>query len=397
MLSWESELYTEAVRPIEKYTGLSDSPMSFFMMNDKMYMMDGAQFLVFDGKDVKPVEPYIPTVSISKDPAGRGTAFEDFNLLGTGFKDSFTGDGTSKEFTLSLKGLDATEVKARVDNTDKKEGTDFTVDRAAGKVTFTTAPSKGTNNVVITAYKTIDGSAAKIKKCKFMVLYGGANDTRVFFSGNPDMPSYVWRSGLYDPTYWPENGFYKIGLDVEKVVGFSKQYDSLIVHKENSLWKMQYTMVDGEAFFPIIPLNDQVGTIASNSIQIVENNPVMLSKKGIYMLQSTNVRDERNVLHLSENIDSMLKQEPNIDKAITFDYDNKYWIAVNEKVYLFDYRVQEWLIYDNIPASCFLEIEETYTLAVPKTALYTVLCVLTSNVRIMTTERRLKPIGSPST
>jgi hypothetical protein len=353
MLTWEDGFSYEITSPVELYTGLANSKSSFFIVNDKCYIMDGTNYLVYDGETVKEVEPYIPTLAISKEPDGGGTAYEDFNLLGAGFKDSFSTLGTATVFHLSLKELDATPLKAEVNGVEMLEGPGkFTVDRVNGKVTFSNAPAKGTNNVIITAYKTIDGHSNRIKKCRIYTSYGGSNDTRIFLTGNPDMPDYVFRLGLYDPTYAPENGFYKYP---ERVIGFSKQYDYLVIHRANGSHVITYELVNGEASFPSRPINDQVGTLATGSIQIIENNPVSLSKNGVYMLTASNVRDERNVTHISANIDPKLLRESNLEKAVSIDYDKKYWLAVNGNVYMFDYTVQEWFMYDNIHASCFLE------------------------------------------
>lgn len=354
LIAHSTKLYTQSGsdQPVEIYSGLANNPVNFFTMNDKCYIMDGTNYLVFDGSSVVPVIPYIPTVSISKDPAGGGTQDEDLNLLGAGFKDSFSADGVAKDFILTYKGLDATPLTADVNGTLMNEGAGFTVDRANGKVTFTTAPLKGTNNVIITAYKTIAGFADRIKKCRFHTIFGGSNDTRVFVSGNPDMPDYVWRLGLYDPTYAPENGMYKYP---EKVKGFSKQYDYLVIHREGGLHQITFELVNGEPSFPSKPINDQVGTYAGKSIQIIENNPVFLSKRGVYMLNASNVRDERNVSHLSANVDPRLLRESNLENALSIDFDKKYWLAVNGNVYIFDYVINEWYLYDNINASCFIE------------------------------------------
>jgi hypothetical protein len=178
----------------------------------------------------------------------------------------------------------------------------------------------------------------------------------VFVSGNPDYKNQIWRSGLYDPTYFPENGYYKIGSDRESVTGFAKQYDYLVILKESSIGNMQYSL-DGNGIvtFPIKPLNDQVGAIARNSIQIVENNPVFLSENGVTTLVQSNVRDERNIQHLSANVDRQLLAQSNLKNAISIDFDRKYWLAINSKVYVFDYVIGEWYIYDNIPATCFIE------------------------------------------
>ena len=351
-MNWQEELLLDLVPPTELYNGLSEDKTSFFAMNGNTYIMDGAKFLIYDGTTVKEVEPYIPTLFVSKEPTGGGEPLEDINLLGAGFKDSFSADGTAKDFVLSQKGLDATAVKVEVDAV--KVTTGFTVDRVNGKVTFTTAPAKGTNNVIITAYKTHTGFPERIKKCTFNTLFGGANDSRVFISGNPDMPDYIWRSGIEDPTYWPENGFYKYHQHVR---GFSKQYDYLLVHLANGYRVINYEINNnGFATFPSRPINDQVGTLAPQSIQIVENNPVSLSKRGVYMVTNTNVRDERNVQHLSEAIDMKLLSESDLDKAISVDFDKKYWLAVNGNVYVFDYSIGEWFLYDNIHANCFMEI-----------------------------------------
>jgi hypothetical protein len=355
LIAHGTKLYTQSGnnQPVEIYNGIANQRVNFFTMNDKCYVMDGTNYLVYDGTTVSAVTPYIPIISISKVPAGGGEPYEDFNLLGAGFKDSFSADGTATVYQLSLTNLDATTVTATVDGVAKVEGTDFTVDRALGKVTFSAAPPTGTNNVVITAYKTQAGFADRIKKCRFHVMFGGSNDTRVFVSGNPNMPDYVWRSGLYDPTYFPENGFYKFP---EKVKGFAKQYDYLVVERENGKHQVTFQLdAEGFATFPSKPINDQVGTLATNSIQIIENNPVSLSKSGVYMLTASNVRDERNVSHISEAIDTKLLREPNLENAVSVEFDKKYWLAVNGNVYIFDYVIKEWYLYDNIKANCFLE------------------------------------------
>jgi hypothetical protein len=343
------------------WSGLQDTSMDSFVLGGKMYFLNGGDYFCYDGVNCTQVTPYIPTLLISKVPGpnGGGTLLEDFNLLGAGFKETFSGDNTGKDFYLSLKDLDATPVTAKVDNVDKVEGTDFTVDRATGKVSFTGTPPTGTNNVEVTAFKTQAGFPERIKKCTFHVLFGGTNDTRVFVSGNPDLPNHMWRSGLYDPTYFPENGFYKVGSDREKITGFVKQYDFLVIEKESSKGNMQYQLDNGEPSFPIKPLNDHVGTIAPKTIQVIENNPISLGKTGVHILTQSNVRDERNIVHVSANVDRKLLSEPNLKEAISIDFDRKYWLAVNNKVYVYDYGINEWYIYDNIPASCFLELDGT--------------------------------------
>jgi hypothetical protein len=347
-------------QPVQIYSGLADENVHFFTMNYKCYILDGVNFLEYSGTTVAAPTPYIPTIQIAKSPAGGGTANEDFNLIGNKFKDSFSGDGSATVYKLSLTGLDSTTVTAVIGTSTITEGSGLTVDRMNGKVTFTTAPALGTDNVIITAGKTVSGAPEKIKNCTFSVAFGGSNDTRMFLSGNPNMAEYAFRSGLYDPTYFPENGFYKYP---ERVKGFSKQYDYLVVHRESGIHQITYSMSDtGTVSFPSKPINDEVGTIATQSIQIIENNPVLLSKDGVYMLTASNVRDERNVTHISLTVDRKLLLESGLNQAVSIDYDKKYWLALNGNVYVLDYAQKtditpygKWYLYNNISSSCFLE------------------------------------------
>ena len=59
----------------------------------------------------------------------------------------------------------------------------------------------GTNNVWITAHKTVPGAKDRITGCTAAVRFGGeaagvTGGTRVFVMGNPNYPYHYWRSDL---------------------------------------------------------------------------------------------------------------------------------------------------------------------------------------------------------
>jgi hypothetical protein len=91
--------------------------VQFFKMNNICYIVDGLNFLQFDGTTCQQITPYIPTLVISSPPPGGGTLDEDFNLIGNKFKVSFSGDGTSTVYVLPLQSLDATTVTAVINTT----------------------------------------------------------------------------------------------------------------------------------------------------------------------------------------------------------------------------------------------------------------------------------------
>ena len=82
---------------------LTDDETTFFSFDEKVYVMNGHEYKVWDGETFKDVDGYIPKVMISTKPNGSGTLYEQINLL-TGKKhQTFNGDGTTKEYQLIEK------------------------------------------------------------------------------------------------------------------------------------------------------------------------------------------------------------------------------------------------------------------------------------------------------
>ena len=51
-------------------------------------------------------------------------------------------------------------------------------------------------------------------------------------TGNPDFPNEDWMSDVDDPTYFPENGFTKVGSEYTKIKGYLHYGDILAIVKE---------------------------------------------------------------------------------------------------------------------------------------------------------------------
>lgn len=372
-----TNLYTQAgsAQPVSIYTGLANAKSKFFTFGNYCYIFDGTNLVRTDGVttiDVVTIA-YVPTLTLGRAPTGGGTTNENFNLLGAGFYDSFTTPGGVTTFQMSVTNLDATPpMTAVVNGVAKVEGTDFTVNRTTGLVTFSVAPAVGTaNNVPIKAYKTPTGYANRIKNCTGFEIYGGTNDTRVFCFGNPLYPNTLRRCDLNNPLFWPELAYNLIGSDAGIIKGMKKQYSSAIIVKEptpndTTAWKMDYTIDSlGAVTFPTIPLNSRFACQAAETYLLIENTPIFVSPNGAVRIDGTQVSDQRDIVRISDDINLSLLAETNLQNAIAVDFDKKYIINVNNKCYVMDYRItypddgykSPWLIWDNIPASCFLEID----------------------------------------
>ena len=354
----------------------------FFCFNRRIYYYTGG-FRYFDTVEVRAgggtvhtwtqEEPYAPEICINRKPDGSyHDLIEEYNRMGAGFKNVFHGDGSSTLYQLTDKNLDSRTPIVKV---DEVQVTDFTFDATKGTVTFTTAPVKGTNNVEITAYKTVEEEGFDPK---YFIAYGGNNNSRMFYGGCGD--GKIYYSNPLDATYVPINNYFQVGNDEEDVVGFGEQYDTLMVFKPREIYALDY-YIDNEnkGAFQMKLVNGEIGCDAPKSIQLINNQLVWLSSTyGVCTLVSTAIEDERNVRILSRNIEggyhyNGLMQEKNLTKAVSVDFDNKYMLAVNGKVYIWDYLMTPyantgkldqdakrlaWFIFDNINVDFFIKTKE---------------------------------------
>ena len=129
------------------YSDMNNRKSASFIFNNRLYIIDGKNYLFYDGDTVKKVvdSAYIPTTYINIVPSGEnadiGTEYEQRNMLQPKFKHTFIADGTTTDFYMNENLLDeVSEVK--VYGVVKSAGTDYTADLANGVIKFTTAPSK---------------------------------------------------------------------------------------------------------------------------------------------------------------------------------------------------------------------------------------------------------------
>lgn len=351
--------------------GMPQKKGLFINFNGMLYFLC-EKFYQYDG-EWKEVEPHIPVILINRKPDGsyKGDLNEEYNLIGSGFQNHFHGDGSSKVYKLSEQNLDEKTIKVLVDG---KEVTAFTADYAKGEVTFQSAPVTGTNNVEITAYKTVQEDIDKVMRCTLYATYGGNNNSRLFLAG--DGNSCFYFSGVADATYFPAQSYARIGNDDDDIQGFGEQYDVLIAFKSNEIYGLEYyTDKDGIGRFSSYRVNSKIGCDAPNSIQLINNQLTWLSTKhGVCTLVSTVIEDERNVRVISRNVDggyrvAGLLQEENLQNATSIDYEGKYFLAVNERVYVWDYLMSpyantgkldadakrlSWFLFDNFNVSSFV-------------------------------------------
>jgi hypothetical protein len=228
-------------------------------------------------------------------------------------------------------------------------GDSFTSNGTNGTITFNTAPSAGLNNVQVKYKKNNVPASLKnqIVKNKYAQKYGLANDTRVFIYGNPDAQNRIYYSdlgsGVPQPTYFPATNFIDVGSSNNAVTDISRQYDRLIISKENEAYYCSYepiTDTEGNTIitFPTYPLNDAHGMVAKAKGQVLDNYVTTIDASGIIQWLSTNTKDERNASIISERINEWI-QNQDLTKAVTLDYqeEKEYWVAIDKEIMVYNY------------------------------------------------------------
>lgn len=319
---------------------LADNKSVMFIHDEKIYIMDGVHYYWTDGfLQVQEVEGYVPTTSIARKPAGGGTIHEDVNFLTGRRINTFLADTASTEYFLDTTNIDTDF--APIVKVDDKIVSGYKVDYAAGKITFTKAPdapkTDGQDNVSVEFCKTLDGYRDTILKCTLVTIF----DNRVFVSGNPDKPNFIWHCSLDNPAYFSDLDYYQEGLDTAKVKG--------MVAGNNALWVFREPSVENTTVFYHTPTIDaEYGKIypsvhSSASIGCVgkainfNDDIVFFSERGMEGI-SGDVTTEQVVAHRSSLVDRKLTAEEDYADMVLAEWEGYLLVFIGDKAYVADSR-----------------------------------------------------------
>ena len=320
---------------------LTDDITRIFEFNKKLYFINGHEYKEWDGTIFKDVEGYIPLVKVATTPNGVGTDYEPINVLTGKKRQTFSPDGTEKTFVLvenNLTSIDSVKVNG-VETTVAK-------DLAKGTITFSTAPTQGVDTIEVQWTKGT-GQRELVYKNHYFQTYGLADDTRVFLYGNADAKNRIYFSnlgnGIPDVTYFPGNNFIDIGSSNIAITDIQRQYDRMIICKEDSTYYSTYEQITdntGESIvaFPVYPLNKSHGAKPYNQGQVLDNYVTTIDTS-IVQWTNTESKDERNAQIISPKVQTWLN-EKDLSKAVTLDYqeEKEYWLTIDNEILIYNYE-----------------------------------------------------------
>mgnify|MGYP001137288730 FL=1 len=305
---------------------MADAPSKGFVFDQKLYLLDSAAYRVYDGKTLAEVSANatVPTIIISRRPTGGGHAYQGLNLLGRRWTESFLGTAEDKVYQLTTAGLDSDAVTAEVLDKNgvwaaRKEGTDFTVDRKTGKVTFTAPPGEspvtGKDNVRITAAKTRDGYLDSINKCSLSAVYGvGGGTDRVFLSGNAEKPGVDYYSEFEDPAFFPDVNYTKLARDGGALAGYAVLNNVLAAFISGSTDGRNVVVrtgtldEDGNAVFRIVNTMIGADAVAPGSFCQTDKEPLFLTERGVFAITAEELTGEKYSQERSYYIGSAIRE-----------------------------------------------------------------------------------------
>lgn len=363
--------------PAVLLSGLPRRKSRAVFLAGKLWVVTGGGFYSYDGTEAKRVSAsgaYVPTTTITRSPSGGGGSYEAVNLLTPYRKNAFQTDGKSVKFTLDGE-IDASgAVRAWVWG---EEVTDFTLDRAAGTITFPSAPAApdagASDGLVVQFPHTVEGYADRIDKCTIITTYGVGSNDRVVLSGNPDCPNLDWTSGLYDPTYMPDLGYAAVGSEATPICGYCRIGSSLGIVKADDgsdstvFLRSAALSEDGEAVFTLQQTIAGVGAVAPGSFASLFDDPLFLSRAGVAAITSSSLTGEKIIQNRSLYLNAQLTNEPSLPEAEAAVWQGMYLLAVPEgHVYILNGRqtktfrssalgdfVYEGFYWEDIPALCW--------------------------------------------
>ena len=283
---------------------LEEKKSSSVIFNNRLYIMDGSNCLVYDGANIKSIMDddvaYVPTTYIdiitSGENADAGVQKENRNMLSPLFKHAFYADGSAVNFVLNESGATVKRVAVYGEEAQQVSVESYSVDTLIGvRVSFKTSDGKTyestdygetwyylnedvthelegksfyyTTGIGVTfllppaapldvgypeSHAGIEITARKqwrenngttpIERSILDCTIACVYDNRVFLSGNPRYPNRVFWSALNDPTYFPVINYEDMGVGDSPVTGMIPLPDALMVLKGD-------TQQDGSVYY----------------------------------------------------------------------------------------------------------------------------------------------------
>lgn len=340
----------------------------FFPFDEKVYMLNGSQYMVWDGESFGEVGGYIPLVAVAVPPDGGGELLEQVNKLSASRRMWISPDGKGTKFIIPEANVKSIDYVKDLKTDTVLSASDYTVNLIEASVTFKTAPATAVNGYEIGWTMPVD-FRNEVFAMRYSELYSGTTDTRIFLYGdgsNEALYSSIDYWGKPRADYFPDLNEVAVGDANTPITAMIRHYSILVCFKEDSSWSIQYGAVTDanglqtEAFY-VTPSNKAIGNVPMGQVRLVLNAPYTLHGNDLYEWRNTSSyasnlsRDERQAKRISDRIYASLR-EFDFSKCYCWDDNNsqEYFICYNGKALVCNYAADAWYYYDHFDVRCMV-------------------------------------------
>lgn len=366
---------------------------------------EGQIFFMVILNDSYTMNLYYPTTSIARSPDGKtSTKYEQPNALVNVRINKFLSNSTDKTFVLDFDGntysfgdlggfVSQMLANGTFGTPHDASGNPitWTYDNANHSITFSAVPhatyKTGVDNIEVrflTTYST-KKTTNKMNEYTSFVNYGfnGLNDL-IFFCNSTESrfrSKEIWISieqqnegETKTRLYFDPNNTANLGSN--RKIGYSKIGEYLVSHgirEGNSpvaYLKRASLDENGEMFINSVPTTSQVGALSPKGFANLRDDPLWISEAGVSSVIIDNITNVQSIQDRGFYINQKLLKEPNLDKALSFVFDNKYFVCVNGNVYIADSRRKsmenksysesfqyEWYYWEGLDVQSFIVVD----------------------------------------
>lgn len=240
----------------------------------------------------------------------------------------------------------------------------------------TKPPVTGADNITVTFESATTLDATPIEQARCGVIFGVNGTTNQLFLAYKSVEHY---SKAYDFTYFPDIQYNFLGNKENPILGYSRLSDSgLVIYKDNkaresrlyfrtvSLVDSIFNQYENRYLLSNKAIDANIGCDAPLSIANLSGDNLFLSKQGLWAVTlGDNISVEsRHVRERSALVNKRLVTE-NIKNGIAIVFDNRYYLAIDNTVYVADARYRsasdmddtfsyEFFYWVNVPVSAWL-------------------------------------------
>ncbi len=351
----------------------TDKGVTFVPFDNKVYILNGYEYYVYDGVTVEPVTGYVPLVATGIGPQNTADAGEltgyYVNLLSNKRRVWLSPDGdVNKTFKLPEPAKTVDSVKYL----DGSTAPTYTFTANTDTITFTSTLSAAVNSIEVQYSvkthaddNTIPDYRAQVTGNLFCEIFSGGTDSALFFYGNGTNKAHYTGmdyDGMPRPDYFPDQYEVQVGDSNTPITSMVRHYAVLVAYKTDSTWALSYgttELANGDLTVAVnvTPVNRDRGNDAPGQVRLVNNNPVTCSGSELYQWTNSSyytsnlTRDERQAIRISDKVQRSVKEIDFRHCCMWDDNDGQeFYISGNGVTLVWNYVTDTWYRYEGLDA-----------------------------------------------